>query len=385
MISFGYRELPYSDEPEIVDIRQRFKHMYILGKPGTGKSSLLENMIQQDLDNNHSVIYIDPKGVSAEMLYYKNKDTKNVRYVDFNNPIKLNPLKKGGYSLDDVASEFSDIINVMINETASNVEMTARMHSLLHNLIKGVKSGDLHIKKFIDLFLNPNQLEFDNFSSNVSYFWKSVLSKKEYNDRYNKYILTMASIADRLQMFISDRRMDDFLDDNDFDLENFLEDGQSLMINISDGISESKRFLANLFVYSITSYTRLKVTQKPLFVYIDEFQVCASRAFADALRICRSKNIGFIMAHQDFGGINRELLEDILAISDNYIVFRVGYYESELLSNYLQTNSRELMNLSDYCAFLRSGKIITPFFTYKPILFNFIKEAPPNFINDNWI
>ena len=81
--------------------RDRTKHMYVIGKTGTGKSTFLENMIVQDIQNGHGVAFIDPHGGSAEKLldYIPEWRVNDVIYInpsDMEYPIAFNPLEDPG-------------------------------------------------------------------------------------------------------------------------------------------------------------------------------------------------------------------------------------------------------------------------------------------------
>src|SRR3989344_4262131 len=79
----------------------RSKHVYIIGKTGMGKSTMLENMAIQDIQNGHGIAFIDPHGSTAEKLldYVPESRIKDVVYFapfDLDNPISFNVMEDVG-------------------------------------------------------------------------------------------------------------------------------------------------------------------------------------------------------------------------------------------------------------------------------------------------
>lgn len=388
----GKNTEPSLDRPIIDRLDHRFKHLYIIGKPGMGKSTLMERLVQQDLNRGYPVIFIDPKGESVWKLYELNRDKHDIKYVSFKQPISINPLNKPGYSRDSIADEFAEIVNILTAEMTPNIDMTARMKTILHHLVKGLKSEHMTIGKVAELMHDKNKRDaYEFIDPNIQLWFKSLSDSKASGfDKFNKYIMTMASISDRLSYFIQNERASNFLQiENELNIGSLLENGQSLFVNTFDGSNDNKILLANLIVYEIISYLPHKQDSKPLFVYVDEFHLCASRAFSTALRLCRFKNIGFTMAHQDFEGIKPELLDAIISIVDNFVSFRVGDREAERLSRVFSVKPNELMNIEEYLCYFRTGNKDIKAITYPPIEFAVSEEQDLtikyHFLGNAWI
>src|SRR3989344_4308113 len=79
----------------------RSRHVYVIGKTGMGKSTLLENMAIQDIQNGHGLAFIDPHGKTAELLleYIPEERMKDVLYFapfDMEHPISFNVMEDVG-------------------------------------------------------------------------------------------------------------------------------------------------------------------------------------------------------------------------------------------------------------------------------------------------
>lgn len=383
---------PSLDRPIIDRLEHRFKHLYIIGKPGMGKSTLMERLIQQDLNRGFPVIFIDPKGDSAWKLYELNKDRRDIKYISFKQPISINPLNKPGYSRDTIADEFAEIVNILTSEMTPNIDLTARMKTILHHLIKGLRPNDMTIEKVALLLHDKSERDRYSFTDPSINKWFQSLSDAKVSgyDKFNKYIMTMASVSDRLSQFILNEKASNFLKiENELNIGSLIDDGQSLFVNTFEGSTDNKILLSNLIVYSVISYITEKQNKNPLFVYVDEFHLCASKAFSTALRLCRFKNIGFTMAHQDFEGIRSELLDAIISIVDNFVSFRVGDREAERLSRVFSVKPNDLMNIDEFLCYFRTGNKDIKAITLPPIEYFPSQEQDLtikyHFLGDAWI
>lgn len=143
LLKLGVRRSYDVDLPYITEIKNRWNHTYIIGRSGKGKSTLMENMADYDINFGLSVIYIDPKGDSVDRL----TNNQNCKYISFNNPVKMNPLRKKGYKLDNLIRAFIDVMDTMITETSINPEATTRMKQILSKAIRGLQEEDKNLYK----------------------------------------------------------------------------------------------------------------------------------------------------------------------------------------------------------------------------------------------
>lgn len=394
LLKLGSLEDIHLELPYITNLNQRFNHTYIIGKTGMGKSVLMERMADYDMKYGLSVIFIDPKGDSVNKLI-----NPNARYVSFNNPVKINPLRRRGYKVDTLIREFTDVMDIMITATSINPEATVRMKEILSKAIKGFKEEDRNLK-FLNEFLSFKDVrERYPFSEPATRKWFNEIedTKKSGFKKTSDYINTMGSISSRLSQFLDNEEMSQFLTtgENEFDISSIIEQGQSLLVNTATSDNDNQRFLSALILYSVFSYIKNNTIKKPLMIYIDEFQTSVNSSFPSLLQFARSCQVGFTLSHHDFLEIEPKVLSSIFGIVGSYIVFNCGDTEAKRLADILRVKESEIMDLPDYHAFTRLGTSNSHIKTFPPLP-NQTEPIPSqttpteqeptyNFLSDDWI
>ena len=388
--------------PVIEDIKDRFDHIYILGKPRMGKSTLMEHMANYDISKGFSVIFLDPKGDSVKKLYYLNKDNPKVRYVSFDHPIVLNPLSRKNESLDVIISEFVQVLDILIKLTSPNPESSVRMTDILVNTIKGLNKKDINFD-FLYKFLHSSKFRQQQTLRKEHQDWWDEIddSRKSGYDKRAKFLTTASSISSRLSKFVHNEKMSHFIiGECEFDVSELTNNGETLLVNTKTRERDNLIFLSNLIIYAVISHIFSDKPRKPLLIYVDEFQLSASEIFADALRLGRSSQVGFTLAHQDFMAIDKEVLESIFGTVNGFVVFRCGDLEAKRFSTILEKPYKDILNKDRHKAYFKLGKDVSDVETYPSKvannLFFFTNSVNRNininklsrkhgFLNNKWI
>ena len=403
-LDLGYLNHNHFDKPlpTIYDLKNRFEHTYIVGKTGMGKSSLLERMALYDIECGLATIFIDPKGDSCKKLYHLIKDKSRVHYVSIESPVVINPLNKEGYRLDNVIQEFIQILDVLITLTASNPESTVLMREIITMAMRSImKEQDKNLEYLTKLLLysqvRKELLLTLNSNSDEYVYWKDF---DDIKSKYKDKIDCAKRVASRL-MEISSGEMKNFvIGKNELDISEIVNDGKVILVNTSHMNRNSRIYLSNLIVYAVLSYCEFaKKKEKPLLVYVDEFQIVVSSLFSELLARSRSSNVGFTLAHQTFHQIPRNILSDIFGTVSTQICFRCGDEEASRFAPIFGVKSSEVFNLPKYQAWVRIGIDNILIETYPPklnetseidlpkIIQTEIKfaEQEYNFLEDQWI
>lgn len=367
---FGVQDNLDHPRPEITKLDDRFHHCYVVGKTGMGKSSLMERMAYYDIEQGHAVIFIDPKGDSVKKLYALSKDPI---YISIENPKVINPLDKPTYNLDDIISEFVQILDVLVTLTASNPESTVLMREIIGMAIRAItKEEDKNIAYLVKFLLyetERDKVKPDITKESVRHYWKEFDAKEKNNYPKNKDKIESAKrVASRL-IEISEGRMRDFvIGQNELDISDIVEKGQVVLVDTSKMSPNSRIYLSNLIVYSVLAYTEFaSIKPKPLMVYVDEFQIVVSQWFSDLLARSRSRKVGFTLAHQSFAQIPKNILSVILDVVHAMVCFRTGDEVAMRLSHYFDVKPIDLFNLKKHYAWVRLGIDNTLTHIYKPL------------------
>jgi len=346
----------YSHEsPMITDIQERFQHTYIVGKTGMGKSSLLERMALYDIEQGIATIFIDPKGDSVKKLFHLASDKSRIHYISIDSPLIINPLNKEGYRLENIIQEFIQILDVLIRLTASNPESTVLMREIITMTLRVITREEEKNLDFFTKFLMYPEVRKKiiptlNHTSDEYLYWS------EFDSKNREKVESAKRVASRL-IEISNGEMKDFvIGKNEFDIGNIVESGKVVLVDTSRMNRNSRIYLSNLIVYSILSYCDFAPKkEKPLLVYVDEFQVVVSDLFSELLARSRSSKVGFTLAHQTFHQIPKNILSDIFGTVNIQICFRCGDEEASRFAPIFGVKTKDVFNLPKYHAWLRIG------------------------------
>lgn len=393
-LNLGYQLDLEHEVPAIYKLDKRFRHFYICGASGMGKSILMERMAHYDMSKGLSVVYIDPKGYSAKKLYHL-ADKSKVRYVSKDNPIILNPLNKKGYPLDIMIEELVRIIDVITILTSPNPESTKRMKELLNKSIKAFSEDQINFKYLFDFLEYQDVRDRHKFlDTDLQKYWKEFDKKQGHYYVNREFHDTAKSITSRIDPLLNNQQLKPFCNgENELYISDLLKNGQSLLVDISGLTPDNMIYVANLIFHAIATYILYDKLKIPLLVYVDEFQRVASDLTMDILEFGRDELVGFTLAHHSLSQMKKkDIIKSITSIVGNFAIFRCGKEESELLSPYLKLKN-ELMHLEKYQSWLKLDTDYILIETYPPILKDppdidlpeKQKEKSTNYLRDAWI
>ncbi|MBU1095861.1 MAG: hypothetical protein A2499_03625 [Stygiobacter sp. RIFOXYC12_FULL_38_8] len=348
-------------EPVIYDIKERFEHSYILGKTGTGKSVLMEQMVFNDISKGISTIYIDPKGESCKRLYSLAPDKSKIKYVSIKKPIVINPLNKTGFDIDDIIAEFVQILDILITLTASNPESTVLMREIVGMALRTFTKEQKNLNYLVDflLYSDTRKTHIQSLPNNDRYkkYWTEFdFTEKNGYPKNKDKIESAKRVASRL-LEISEGKMKDIVHgENELYIHDLINNGESLFVDTSRMSRNSRIYLSNLIVYSVLSYCEYyEGKTKPLIVYVDEFQTVVSSLFTELLARSRGKKVGFVLAHHNLLEVKPEILSSIFGNTNTYVIFRCGLDEADKLAPMFDVRPKDLFNLDKFNAWLRIG------------------------------
>ena len=345
----------------------RLFHTYIIGQTGTGKSTLLLNMLRQDAEQGRGFCLIDPHGDLTEAAQkhlsfdgvYWNPSDPNCQYGY--NPLtyvaaKYRPLVSSGI-IETLRQQWSDAWGVRMEHLLrfTLLALLERPNSTLADIVpmctkKNFRSQVLnHVK-------DPEVLKF----------WRDEFPNMNYKNAFDG----VAPIANKLGAFLSHPQIRKALCEPEKPLRfrKLLDDGTPLVVNLSKGKlgADISNVLGGLIVSSITNaaYTRSDIPEtrrRPYFLYVDEFHSFTTEAFAGMLSELRKYKLGLVLAHQFTGQLQPKVLESILGNVGTMIVFRVGAKDAPLLSKQLgrvptkpeHLNPADLTELPNYRNYIR--------------------------------
>lgn len=338
----------------------RSKHMYVIGKTGMGKSTLLENMAIQDIQNGEGIVFIDPHGGTAEKLleYVPKERIKDVLYFapfDMEHPISFNIMEDVG------ADKRHLIVNGLMSvfEKIWEDAWSARMAYILQNTL-------LALLEFPGAtLLAVNRMYTDKeFRKQVVDNVKDISVKSFWTEEYAKYTDKYAAeatpaIQNKIGQFAGNPLIRNIIGQSksSFDLRKVMDEQKILIVNLSKGrVGEGNaRLLGSMLITKIYLAAMSRADESAsalsklpnLYLYVDEFQSFADKSFADILSEARKYKLNLTMAHQYIEQMEEEVRDAVFGNVGTMITFRVGAYDAEVLEKeFLPTfTSEDLVNL----------------------------------------
>ena len=371
--------------------RDRVRHMYVIGKTGMGKSTLLENMAIQDIRNGEGMTFIDPHGSTADriMEYVPKERIKDVVYFapfDMEFPVAFNVMEDVGYDKRHlvVSGLLSAFRKIWVDA------WSARMEYILSNtllaLLEYPGSTLLDVNR---LLINKHfrKKVVDNVKDPiVKSFWVDEFAN--YTDRYTQD--ATPAIQNKVGQFTSNPLIRNIVGQakSSFDIRRLMDEKKILIINLSKGrVGEvNATLLGSMLVTKIylAAMSRADVPADVMkglphfYFYVDEFQNFANESFSDILSEARKYKLNLIITHQYVEQMEEEVRDAVFGNVGTTVAFRVGPFDAETLETIFepQFTATDLVNLGFaqiYLTLMIDGVGSAPFsaVTIPPI------EAPP--------
>lgn len=340
--------------------KDRARHMYVIGKTGMGKSTLLENMAIQDIRNGEGMAFIDPHGSTADriMEYVPAHRIKDVVYFapfDMDYPVAFNVMEDVGYDKRHlvVSGLLSAFRKIWVDA------WSARMEYILSNTLlalleyEGATLLDVNRmlinkhfrKKVVDNVQDPI----------VKSFWVDEFAN--YTDRYTQD--ATPAIQNKVGQFTSNPLIRNIVGQakSSFDIREMMDQKKILIINLSKGrVGEvNATLLGSMLVTKIylAAMSRADVSSTNMqnlpnfYFYVDEFQNFANESFSDILSEARKYKLNLIIAHQYVEQMEEEVRDAVFGNVGTTVAFRVGPFDAETLETVFapQFEATDLINL----------------------------------------
>ena len=346
----------------------RTRHVYVIGKTGMGKSTLLENMAIQDIKNGHGLAFVDPHGKTAEMLldYVPAERVKDVVYFapfDLEHPISFNIM-------EDIGPDKRHLVVSGLMSTFKKIWVdawSARMEYILQNTLLAL------LEYPGATLLGVNRMLSDkDYRKKVVDNIKDPATKSFWVDEFAKYTERFAAeavpaIQNKVGQFTSNPLIRNVIGQpkSSFDLRKILDDKKILIVNLSKGLvgEGNASLLGGMLITKIylAAMSRADVSETKMkklpnfYLYVDEFQSFANESFADIFSEARKYKLNLTMAHQYVEQMAEEVQSAVFGNVGTMIVFRVGPLDAELFEKeFMPTfTGEDFVNLGKYQMYLK--------------------------------
>lgn len=343
----------------------RRRHVYVIGKTGVGKSTLLENMIAQDIVNGKGVCLVDPHGDTAEKLLnaVPPERINDVIYFDpsdVNFPIAFNVLEAvdPSYKYLVASGLVGSLKKIWADSWGPRLEYILRNTILAlldypSSTILGILrmlSDAKYRKKVVEKISDPV----------VKAFWTNEFAN--YNERFRSEAIS--PIQNKVGQFLSSAIIRNIVAQpkSTIDMKDIMDNGKILLINVSKGkIGEDNSSLLGAMLINriqLAAMDRASIPEeqrRDFYLYVDEFQNFATESFATILSEARKYRLNLTIAHQYVTQMEEPVRDAVFGNVGTIISFRVGAYDAEYLEKeYFPTFTQShLVNLDKYNAYIK--------------------------------
>ena len=343
----------------------RRRHIYFIGKTGMGKSTVLENMIIQDIQSGKGVCVVDPHGDLVEKVinFVPPNRINDVIYFnpsDLEFPIGFNVLEK--VSPEQRHLVVSGLIGVFQKIWADS--WGPRLEYVLHHAISALLeypgSTLLGIMRLL-VDKNFRKRVVEKISDPVvKSFWLEEYSK--YPDRFQAEAI--APIQNKVGRFLSSSLIRNILGQvkSSFSMRDIMDNEKILLLNLSKGrVGEDNSALLGAMMITkiqLAAMSRVDTPEeerKDFYLYVDEFQNFATESFANILSEARKYKLNLIIAHQYIEQVDEKITAAVFGNVGTIVVFRIGAADADFLEKefFPTFTPEDLVNLSKFDIYIK--------------------------------
>ncbi|HEV8711698.1 MAG TPA: type IV secretion system DNA-binding domain-containing protein [Candidatus Binatia bacterium] len=368
----------FRNRGKIFGIKQadRRAHIYLLGRTGVGKSSLLETFIHQDIASGQGLALFDPHGDLAERVLAAIPPERQQDLIYFNVPDGTRPL--GFNPLECIPPDKRPLAASSLLEVFKKIwndSWGPRLEHILRNailaLLEQPESTLADVLHLLSDRVFRKETMANVYNPQVREFW--LQEYESYTPHFR--IEAIAPIQNKVGAFLANPLLNSILTQprSAFDVRRIMDEGKILLVNLAKGkIGEDTAALLGALLVSRIGMAALSRAEVPeegrrdFFVYLDEFPTFTTLSLAGALSELRKYRVGLILAHQYLTQLDLEVRDAILGNVGTIISFRIGVTDAEILEKefYPEITAVDLINLPNHDIYLKlmiDGVVSRPF------------------------
>jgi hypothetical protein len=339
----------------------RLRHTYILGKSGTGKSTLIGRMAINDIQHGEGIAFVDPHGDAAEILldYIPENRIEDVAYLDPSVPGKsfwLNPLYvKNAAQGEMVASSIVSIFSKLYGNSWG-----PRLEYILRNtLLTLVYKPETTLADVPRILTNKEFREKECLihvtDPVLVNFWRDEYDK--YSEKFQTEAI--APILNKVGQFVTSPTIRDIINHpkSTVDFEDMMNSGKIVILNLPQGkIGEDNAallgamFISQIQIAAMNRANMEESKRRDFFLYVDEFQNFATSSFVKILSEARKYRLGLILANQYIAQLPEEIQNAIFGNVGTVMSYVVGASDADRIMKELNNlyTADDLVGLGKY-------------------------------------
>jgi len=358
------------ERPVYLGNDDRRRHTYVIGKTGTGKSQLLEEMIMQDIEAGKGVAVIDPHGDLMDGILSRipPERAEDVIYFDPSDgdrPMGLNMLEAKTeeqkhfvvtsivglmYKLYDPMK--TGIIGPRFEHAIRNAMLTVMVEpgNTFVEVVR-VLTDSSFVQELLPKLTDPI----------IRRYWTDQIAQTA--DFHKSEVLDY--IVSKFGRFVTNKLMRNIIgqSESSFDFRKVMDEGKILLVNLAKGKigEENSNFLGLILVprILISAMSRQEIPEeerRDFYLYVDEFQNFATPDFAQILSEARKYRLSLTVANQFIGQMEEEVKNAVFGNVGTLVAFRVGVTDANYLQHEFQAtfNEPDLINIDKFNAYVKT-------------------------------
>ncbi|MFZ5932694.1 MAG: type IV secretory system conjugative DNA transfer family protein [Patescibacteria group bacterium] len=356
--------------PVYIKDDDRRRHMYVIGKTGTGKTELLKDLIMQDIRAGKGICYMDPHGDAiADLLkMIPPERAEDVIYFnpgDTERPMGLNLLE--AYTEDQKHFVATAVINMMYKlfdpyktgivgprfEHAVRNAMLTAMSEAGNTFVEVMRilTDSRFVQELLPKVTDPI----------VRRYWTDQIAQTA--DFHKSEVLDY--IVSKFGRFVTNKMIRNIIGQSksSFSFREVMDSGKILLINLAKGEigEENSNFLGLVLVPRIlmAAMSRQDVSEeerRDFYLYVDEFQNFATPDFAQILSEARKYRLNLTVANQFIGQVEEEVKNAVFGNVGTLICFRVGVTDASYLAHEFSPvfSEDDLLNIERFHVYIKT-------------------------------
>jgi hypothetical protein len=360
--------------------QDRQRHMYIIGKTGTGKTKFLQSMILQDMEQGRGLCFIDPHGDAVEELLGMIPPERAGDVIYFNpsdtdRPMGLNLLEaKTEDQQHFVATNVINMMYKLFDPYKTGIVGPRFEHAVRNAILTSFADPGATFVELMRILTDANYVQelLPRVSDPiVRRYWTDQIAQT--SDFHKSEVLDY--ITSKFGRFVTNRVIRNIIgqSQSSFDFRKVMDDGKILLINLSKGSlgEENSSFLGLILVPRILMAAMSRVDmpedqRRDFYMYVDEFQNFATPDFAQILSEARKFRLNLTVANQFIGQIDDEIKNAIFGNVGTIITYRVGTNDAGYLAREFAPifTEDDLLNIEKYHVYIRTlvkNETVQPF------------------------
>ena len=349
----------------------RRRHVYIIGKTGTGKSQLLEEMVMQDIMAGRGLAVVDPHGDLVEGILSRIPPDRaeDVIYFDPSDserPMGLNMLEASTEQQKHfVATSIVGLMYKLFDPMKTGIIGPRFEHAIRNAMLtvmEAIPNGT-----FIEVV---QTLQRPDFVQGLLPFVKDPIVRRYWTDQiaqtadfHKSEVLDY--IVSKFGRFVTNKLMRNIIGQSisSFDFRKVMDEGKILLVNLAKGKigEENSNFMGLILVprILISAMSRQEIPEekrRDFYLYVDEFQNFATPDFAQILSEARKYRLNLIVANQFIGQMEEEVKNAVFGNVGTLVAFRVGVTDANYLQHEFQPtfNETDLINIDRFNAYAKT-------------------------------